>query len=306
MTEQSSRPAADAADQSPFRDLALDQTGSVASAPDATVSAEADVTSETPVEHAIEPSADQMPAGLEQTDSEPTDSEQKTDKPAKKRVPPQEVIARLVAAWPSAFFAEPRSVKPLTIGVLQQILANRPAELDGLNSHAIRTGIKFYTSRLSYHYGMVHNTHRITLAGEPAEEVDDKAREFAKAQIVAIKQQREARQKASQEENKAAQNPADAASGEQSTDESTEGKKPPRAKQARKPRPATGSEGKGRDADAGASSGQRPRRPRRDQARPPRSDKPVAPGTQAAAPATENLSMEEKLARLAQHFGKPG
>lgn len=260
------------------------------------------MTSEAPAAQAAAPGADSVPTGLEQSNSGSTDSEQKADKPAKKRVPPQEVIARLVAAWPSAFFSEPRSVKPLTIGVLQQILANRPADLDGLNSHAIRTGIKFYTSRLSYHYGMVHNTHRITLAGEPAEEVDDKAREFAKAQIVAIKQQREARQKASQAE----QNPEDAASGAQTNDEAAEGKKPSRPKQARKPRPAAGSEGKGRDADAGAPSGQRPRRPRRDQARPPRSDKPAASATQAAAPATENLSMEEKLARLAQHFGKSG
>ncbi|OZB35821.1 MAG: hypothetical protein B7X35_06075 [Halothiobacillus sp. 14-56-357] len=302
MTEQSSRPAADAADQSPSRDLALDQTGPMAAVPDATASAEAVVASEAPAVQVAEPGTDPAPTGLEQANSEPKDSEQKTDKPAKKRAPPQEVIARLVAVWPSAFFADPRSVKPLTIGVLQQILANRPAELDGLNSHAIRTGIKFYTSRLSYHYGMVHNTHRITLAGEPAEEVDDKSREFAKAQIVAIKQQREARQKASQAE----QNLEDAASGAQSTDEAVESKKLPRPKQASKPRPVNRSEGKGRDADAGAPSGQRPRRPRRDQARPPRSDKPVASATQAEAPATENLSMEEKLARLAQHFGKPG
>ena len=227
---------------------------------------------------------------------EQTDSEQKADKPAKKRIPPQEVIARLVAAWPLAFFTEPRSVKPLTIGVLQQILADRPAELEGLNSHAIRTGIKFYTSRLSYHYGMVHNTHRITLAGEPAEEVDDKAREFAKAQIVVIKQQREARQ--------AAQNPPDSASsGEQTADESAESKKPPRTKQGRKPRTVSGAEGNGRGEKADAPSGQRPRRPRRDQARPPRADKSAASGTQATA-TPENLSMEEKLARLAQHFGK--
>lgn len=287
MTEQSSRPTADAADQSQPRDLALDQSGSVASAPDAAALTEVDMASEAPVEQLVEPS----------TGTVQTDSEQKEDKPAKKRVPPQEVIARLVAAWPLAFFSEPRSVKPLTIGVLQQILADRPAGLEGLNSHAIRTGIKFYTSRLSYHYGMVHNTHRITLAGETAEEVDDKAREFAKTQIVAIKQQREARQ--------ATQNPSDAVSGEQAADDSAEGKKPPRAKQARKSRPASGSEGKGRDGDTGAPSGQRPSRPRRDQARPPRADKPAASGAQAA-PATENLSMEEKLSRLAQHFGKSG
>ncbi|HQT42714.1 MAG TPA: ProQ/FINO family protein, partial [Halothiobacillus sp.] len=73
----------------------------------------------------------------------------------KKRISPQAVVTQLMAAWPQAFFTEPRAVKPLAIGTLQQILANRPAELEGLNSQAIRSGIKFYTSRLSYHYGIV-------------------------------------------------------------------------------------------------------------------------------------------------------
>jgi hypothetical protein len=91
MTEQSSRPTADAADQSQPRDLALDQAGSVASVPDAAALAEADMTSETPVEQLVEPSTDPV-----QANSEQMDSEQKADKPAKKRVPPQEVIARLV------------------------------------------------------------------------------------------------------------------------------------------------------------------------------------------------------------------
>lgn len=280
MTEQFSRPSADAADQSPSLDQTLDLAGSLAA-----------------VEVTDEPAAQAAKISAESAESEQPTAEQKGDQSAKKRVPPQEVIARLIAAWPQAFFSEPRAVKPLTIGVLQQILANRPAEFEGLNSHTIRTGIKFYTSRLSYHYGIVHNTHRITLAGEPAEEVDDKAREYAKAQIVAIKQQRAARQ--------AAQNPTDTPAEAEAGRGVTEDKKPARAKPPRQSRLADGADRTGRVEQAGESSDSRPRRPRRDQARPPRAAKPSAASNQGAAPAAENLSMEEKLARLAQHFGKP-
>ncbi|HQS03453.1 MAG: hypothetical protein B7Y07_07590 [Halothiobacillus sp. 24-54-40] len=236
---------------------------------------------------------------------------------AKKRIPPQAVVAQLMAAWPQAFFADPRAVKPLAIGTLQQILANRPAALDGFNSHAIRTGIKFYTSRLSYHYGMVHSTHRITLAGEPADEVDDKAREFAKTQIVAIQQQRAAR--------RAAQNPAaDAPDGELAPDEPKPRRRFRRAEPARDavaPAEASGAVGVDAAADAPRRAvpesrrnppNRPPRAPRRDQ-RPaqtaPTGDAPARTPREAMAPAPasqENLTLEEKLARLAQHFGKPG
>lgn len=238
---------------------------------------------------------------------------------AKKRIPPQAVVAQLIAAWPQAFFADPRAVKPLAIGTLQQILANRPAELEGFNSHAIRTGIKFYTSRLSYHYGMVHNTHRITLAGEPADEVDDKAREFAKTQIVAIQQQRVAR--------RAAQNAAtDVAEGEPAP-VGDEPKPRRRFRRAEPNREAVGSAeasgGVGVDAAPAAPrraapessrtppAPSRPRAPRRDQRLAPTAPSgniaARTPG-EASAPAAasrENLTLEEKLARLAQHFGKP-
>ncbi|MHB9022301.1 MAG: ProQ/FinO family protein [Halothiobacillus sp.] len=245
----------------------------------------------------------------------------------KKRIPPQAVVSQLVAAWPQAFFTEPRAVKPLAIGTLQQILANRPAELEGLNSQAIRSGIKFYTSRLSYHYGIVHNSHRITLAGEQADEVDEKAREFAKTQILAIGQQRA--------ERRAAQNPPPVEG------ESLAGQGPDNAE--RKPRAFPGRRAKRSAPEAHASSApasaQRselgaeanPSAPRRDRPeggrpnnaanatrnRPARRDQPKATeganaprsdtrSARAPEPVVENLSLEEKLARLAQHFGKSG
>lgn len=305
MTEQSSKPAAQAANQSTTPDVASEPTNAVAATPDAAAPAGGKAPSETdasagPVTETVidAKQAETDQATLEAADSADIEATQQADQPAKKRVRPQEVISRLIAAWPLAFFSEPRSVKPLAIGVLQQILSDRPAALDGLNSQAIRSGLKFYTSRLSYHYGMVHNTHRITLTGEPADEVDDKAREYARAQIVAIKQLRDARQ--------AAQNPPATEGEEQGTDDASQGKRQPRAKQGRKPRAARGAERVKRDENTGEPSGRQSRRSRRDQPRTPRADKLEIVGSQADGQKAENLSMEEKLARLAQHFGKSG
>lgn len=230
----------------------------------------------------------------------------------KKRIAPQAVVARLVIAWPQSFFNDPRAVKPLAIGTLQQILANRPEALEGLNSQAIRTGIKFYTSRLSYHYGMVNNTHRITLSGEAADEVDDKAREYAKAQIIAIQQQRAAQ--------RAAQNPPTGEMGESGPDGEPM-PRPARSKRPFKKRSPQTSAGSGGDSvqDGGTdqvvsspaantrpprASGERSR-PRGDQGGRRSASATARPSAERATSADEpKLSLEEKLARLAEHFGK--
>lgn len=246
--------------------------------------------------------------GAEQVASAASSAEQAPDADAqaeaspapKKRIAPQAVITRLIEAWPQAFFSDPRSVKPLAIGTLQHILANRPDALDGLNSQAIRTGIKFYTSRLSYHYGMVNNTHRITLGGENADEVDDKAREYAKAQIVAIQAQRAARRAA-----QAIQ------SGEAGGPDNEDGE--PGARGPRHKRPAK--KGSEQVAEGGAA-GERSHRPARSRNERPRpkvdrvnrraaraDERHSAPSAESSA-VEPNLTMEEKLARLAAHFGK--
>ncbi|ANJ67704.1 hypothetical protein A9404_10240 [Halothiobacillus diazotrophicus] len=271
MTEQSTRPPVDEAVQ--------------ASSPD----------SEAPM---IETSGDTVPEAEARAASSDVDTGDTQKAPAqKKRIAPQAVIARLIEAWPQAFFSDPRSVKPLAIGTLQQILSSRPPALDGLNSQAIRTGIKFYTSRLSYHYGMVNNTHRITLTGDAADEVDDKAREYAKAQIAAIQQHRAAQ--------RAAQAPQQTEQAEgQETDT---GDRPARgAKRPGKRRPVSAADG----ADA---ESRRPSRGKNDRAR-TKGERSAKRATDVDAresakpmPSTASepkLTMEEKLARLAEHFGK--
>ena len=296
MTEQSSRPPVDDATQAavPVSDLPV-------------------IEPVVPLDETTDPedSGDLSSSPVPQDDTDAATETPEAQAP-KKRIAPQAVVARLVAAWPQAFFNDPRAVKPLAIGTLQQILANRPEALEGLNSQAIRTGIKFYTSRLSYHYGMVNNSHRITLSGESADEVDEKAREYAKAQILAIQQQRAAQ--------RAAQNPPAAEASETGPDGEPM-PRPARSKRPFKKRSPQTSAGSGGDSaqDGGAdqaanspaantrpprASGERSR-PRGDQAGRRPASATARPSAERATSADEpKLSLEEKLARLAEHFGK--
>ena len=207
-----------------------------------------------PVAAATDTPANPLPHAAETEGTAPANSDGAPPATTKKRLAPQAIVAQFIAAWPQAFFSEPRAVKPLAIGILKQMLANRPAELDGLNSHTIRAGIKFYTSRLSYHYGVRHNSHRINLAGEPAEAIDDAARAHAEAQIAAITAARAANRPAPvvvegnadelpaverrpRRPARRAPNAARATAGEATADSSPDATVKPRARRP-KPRPA--------------------------------------------------------------------
>jgi len=109
------------------------------------------------------------------------------EKAVKKKGPhPREVITQLAEAWPAAFFRDAREVKPLAIGVLKQMLANRPESLEGLNSQAIRRGVKFYTSSIAYHRAMLTASHRVNLDGSQSDEITQDMREHAQQQLAAI------------------------------------------------------------------------------------------------------------------------
>ncbi|MFI9653012.1 ProQ/FinO family protein [Guyparkeria sp. GHLCS8-2] len=225
--------------------------------------------------------ADATPAEATPAETAPTEGNQ----PKKPRVHPREAVKQFEAAWPEVFSSDSKQVKPLAIGILQQILADRPAELDGLNSKAIRAAMKFYTSRLSYHIAMKNAEHRVDLKGEPAEPVDDKARSHAEEQIKAIHAARDAKR---------------AEQGE--TEEGGE-KKPRRSRKptGKGPRKAANG-GQGEKGDA-AKSGQEGSK-RRGNRQPNKSGEQRK--TEQADPALKNLSMEEKLDRLAQRFGQDG
>ena len=194
----------------------------------------------------------------------------------KPRVHPRDAVKQFEAAWPEAFSTDPKKVKPLAIGILQQILADRPPELDGLNSKAIRAAMKFYTSRLSYHFAMKDAEHRVDLKGEPAEPIDDKARSHAEEQIKAIHAARDAKRAEQGEEE----------GGEKKPRRPRKGAGKPTARKGAK----GGARGEGakRRGDSKTGKGGKPRKENQPD------------------PALKNMSMEEKLDRLAQRFGQDG
>lgn len=195
---------------------------------------------------------------------------------AKPRVHPKDVVAQFAVAWPQAFSTDPKAVKPLTVGVLKQILANRPAELEGLNSQTIRAGMKYYASRMAYHIAVLNHTHRVDLAGEQAEEITDDMRTHAQEQLDAIKALRAEK------------------SGKADGDKPKKKGNGPR----RKAGPRDGDAAEGR-----STGGRRKKAPQRSSDR--RRNETGGRGQSAEAPKMdENLSMEEKLARLAERFGK--
>lgn len=196
----------------------------------------------------------------------------------KPRVHPRQAVKQFSQAWPEVFSADFKNVKPLAIGILQEILKQRPAELDGLNSQAIRSAMKFYTSRLAYHHAMLKHEHRINLDGSEAETIDDGAREHAQAQIEAIQKVRAERQK---------------------NDDETENTEGATAKKPRDPREKTRNlQNKRR--------GRSPTSARKQSNGADKAQKPARRGNTETTDEHAHLSMEEKLDRLAQHFGKPG
>ncbi|KTG17126.1 MULTISPECIES: ProQ/FinO family protein [unclassified Guyparkeria] len=195
----------------------------------------------------------------------------------KPRVHPRDAVKQFEAAWPEAFSTNPKQVKPLAIGILQQILAERPPELDGLNSKAIRAAMKFYTSRLSYHFAMKDAEHRVDLKGEPAEPIDDKARSHAEEQIKAIHAQRDAK-RAEQGESEEG--------GEKKPRRPRKGTGKPAGRKGAKTAPrGEGAKGRGGSKSNKGSQQRKENQP---------------------DPALKNMSMEEKLDRLAQRFGQDG
>ncbi len=253
-----------------------------------------EVTTDSTPEATPEPPDESAPAEAEPTDATPAEATSaetaptEGNQPKKPRVHPREAVKQFEAAWPEVFSSDPKQVKPLAIGILQQILADRPAELDGLNSKAIRAAMKFYTSRLSYHIAMKNAEHRVDLKGEPAEPVDDKARSHAEEQIKAIHDARDAKR------------------AEQGETEDGGEKKPRRSRKpaGKGPRKAANA-GQGEKGEKGdtAKSGQEGSK-RRGNRQPNKSGEQRK--SEQSDPALKNLSMEEKLDRLAQRFGQDG
>lgn len=101
-----------------------------------------------------------------------------------KKVTNASIIRKLIKLFPLAFFGAKEKKLPLAYGIREQLFADET----GFSRKTIRKAIYWYTSRLSYHKGVIDNERRINLDGSVASDVtaDDKA--YAADRIAAIEE----------------------------------------------------------------------------------------------------------------------
>jgi ProP effector len=94
-----------------------------------------------------------------------------------KRITSKEIIAHLVEKFPACFTIE-GAVKPLKVGIFQE-LALALAEDEKVSKTQLRQALRHYTSSWRYLKSIKLGSHRINLAGEDAELIDEEQANFA-------------------------------------------------------------------------------------------------------------------------------
>jgi sRNA-binding protein len=97
-------------------------------------------------------------------------------------------IAVLREKWPAAFPADRRAIKPLQLSVAQRLAA-----LMGWTVQYARGVLTPWKASLPYCHAVLCADLRITLEGEPAEPIDDVARQQATEQLARIRAKAAAR-----------------------------------------------------------------------------------------------------------------
>ncbi|MGD9889266.1 MAG: ProQ/FINO family protein [Halothiobacillaceae bacterium] len=227
-----------------------------------------------------------------------SDEETSSEAPKVKSLHPRAVLNILADRYPAAFHADGRLVRPLAIGVLQELRAAREGENPlPVSMQDLRRALRYYTQGAAYHRAVARGDARISLMGEVVAEVTEEQKAHSAAKLLEL-----------------------------------EPKLPKRPERA--PRPAmvgdsaeAGAEGAASEHAGREGAEERPRRPRnpldkrpagrtprREGARndkrnrPPREDKPAAMAQDAAASKDEApavaLDMNDKLSLLVAKFGR--
>ncbi len=88
-----------------------------------------------------------------------------------KRITSKEIISHLVAKYPACFTLE-GPAKPLKIGIFQELAAELSDD-DKVSKTQLRQALRHYTSSWRYLKAIKLGSHRINLAGEDAELIDE-------------------------------------------------------------------------------------------------------------------------------------
>ena len=230
---------------------------------------------------------------LEDEDAEPATEEASSAAPKAKTLHPRAVLNILADRFPAAFHADGRLVRPLAVGVLQELRAAREGENPlPVSMQDLRRALRYYTQGAAYHRAVARGDARISLLGEAVAEVTEEQKAHSAAKLLEL-----------------------------------EPKLPKRPERAPRPAMVGDSAEAGAEGAAGEGVEERPRRPRNpldkrpagrtprregarndNRNRPPREDRSVAMAQDAAASKDEAptvaLDMNDKLSLLVAKFGR--
>ena len=230
---------------------------------------------------------------LEDEDAEPATEEASSAAPKAKTLHPRAVLNILADRFPAAFHADGRLVRPLAVGVLQELRAAREGENPlPVSMQDLRRALRYYTQGAAYHRAVARGDARISLMGEVVAEVTEEQKAHSAAKLLEL-----------------------------------EPKLPKRPERAPRPAMVGDSAEAGAEGAAGEGVEERPRRPRNpldkrpagrtprregarndNRNRPPREDRSVAMAQDAAASKDEAptvaLDMNDKLSLLVAKFGR--
>lgn len=205
--------------------------------------------------------------------------------------PPRAVLNILAERYPAAFHADGRRVKPLAVGVLQELRAARQGENPlPVSVHELRRALRYYTQGAAYLRALLRGEARINLQGEAVGEVTEEQKQHAQALWEALEPKLPKRPPRPQ---RAAQEAAEDGA-------STEGKskRPRRGARHGEPRDGEAKRGARRERNEAARGESRPPRPQR-----PRRHEPTPQVVEESSP-TAAPAEGDKLSQLLAKFAK--
>jgi sRNA-binding protein len=226
-----------------------------------------------------------------------------------KTLHPRAVLNILADRYPAAFHADGRLVKPLAVGVLQELRALREGEEPlPVTVQDLRRALRYYTQGAAYHRAVARGDARINLLGEPVAEVTEEQKEHAAAKLVELEPKlpkRPERPERAPRPARVGDSAPEAATAAEAAAGTGSEERPRRPRNPMDKRPA----GRAPRRDAGRDAGRDDRAPRNEnRSRPPREEQRAAPAPVAAESkneaATVVLDMNDKLNLLVAKFGR--
>ena len=236
---------------------------------------------------------------LEDAGAEPATEEASPAEPKVKTLHPRAVLNILADRFPAAFHADGRLVRPLAVGVLNDLRAAREGENPlPVTTQDLRRALRYYTQGAAYHRAVARGDARINLHGEAVAEVTEDQKAHSAAKLLELEPKLPKRpERAPRPARVGDQAEAEAAVVEAGAGSAEERPRRPRNPLDKRPEGRT-------PRREGARNDQRNRPPREDKRPAAAQASTSAPVERKDAPPTVVLDINDKLSLLVAKFGR--